>query len=81
MMCQELVERITEYFEMAMPAADRISFEAHVAECPFCAEILEQFRGVVALTAHLRAEHVETVAPHHRDELLTVFRAWSAQGR
>ena len=81
MVCQELVERVTEYFETAMPADDRIRFAAHIAECPFCEEILEQFRAVVALTGHLRVDDVEAVAPQHRAELLDAFRAWSAAER
>ena len=78
MVCQELVERITEYFETALPADDRVRFEAHIAECPFCEEILEQFRVVLAMTGRLRPDDVESVAPHHRAELLVAFRAWSA---
>ena len=81
MLCQELVERITEYFDTALPDADRVRFEAHIAECPFCEEILEQFRVVVALTGRLRTDDVEAVAPQHRAELLEAFRAWSAIGR
>ncbi len=78
MVCQELVERITDYFETAMPADDRTRFEAHIAECPFCEEILEQFRVVVALTGQLRTDDVESVSPQHRAELVAAFRAWSA---
>ena len=81
MVCQELVERVTEYFEAALPSTDRERFEAHIAECPFCEEILEQFRAVVALTGHLRVDDVAAVAPQHRAELLEAFRAWSAAGR
>ena len=81
MVCQELVERVTEYFETAMPTTDRERFEAHIAECPFCEEILEQFRAVVALTGRLRTDDVQAVAPQHRAELLEAFRAWSAAGR
>lgn len=81
MACQELVERVTEYFETVMPADDRARFEAHIAECPFCEEILEQFRVVVALSGHLRTDNVESVSPQHLAELLAAFRAWSAAGR
>ena len=81
MVCQELVERVTDYFEAALPTDDRARFEAHIAECPFCDEILEQFRVVLALTGRLRTDDVESIAPQHRDELLVAFRAWSAEHR
>ena len=79
MVCLELVERVTEYFETVMPADDRVRFESHIAECPFCEEILEQFRALIALTGHLRTDDVVSVAPEHRDELLAAFREWSAE--
>ncbi len=81
MLCQELVERVTEYFETALPADDCVRFEAHITECPFCEEILEQFRVIIALTGQLRPDDVESVAPEHRAELLDAFRAWSAAER
>ena len=81
MVCQELVERVTEYFETAMATDDRARFEVHIAECPFCEEILEQFRAVVALSGQLRTDDVESVSPQHRAELLSSFRAWSAARR
>ena len=78
MVCQELVECVTEYFETALPADDRVRFEAHISECPFCEEILEQFRVVLTMTGRLRTDDVESIAPEHRAELLIAFRAWSA---
>ncbi len=44
MMCQELVEVITDYLEGTLSPADRARFEAHLAVCPHCSRYLEQFR-------------------------------------
>ena len=71
--CQELVELVTDYFDGALPPAQRARFDAHVAECDACATYLEQMRTTLVLT---RAS-----APlHERPEvsgLLEAFRAWN----
>lgn len=78
MACRELVERVTDYLDAALSDADRMRFEAHVAECPGCLEILEQFRVVVAATSALRTEDAYGLDPVARDRLLDRFRTWSA---
>ena len=74
--CRELVERVTEYLDAALPPTDRARFEDHIGECPGCEEILEQFRTVVALTGHLEPADAAAVDPETRDTLLDAFRAW-----
>lgn len=78
--CDELVERVTEFLDTAMPAADRRRFEHHIAACPGCDEILEQFRAVVALTGALRPQDAATVEPARRESLLAAFRSWQDEG-
>jgi len=79
--CIELVERVTEYLEAALPPHDRLRFETHVGECPGCAEILEQFRVVILTTGALRPEDAAAVAPGLREQLLGLFRDWRVTRR
>jgi anti-sigma factor RsiW len=76
MTCQELVELVTDYFEGALPDAERARFDAHVAECPGCELYLVQMRtmlDVVGTTPAL-ASQPEVSA------LLDTFRDWKRGG-
>ncbi len=75
--CQELVELVTDYVEGALPPAARARFEAHLRQCPGCANYLAQMRQTIQLTGTLRAEALD---PKGRDELLGLFRHWRAAG-
>ena len=46
--CRQAVDLMTEYLEGALSGRDRERFEAHLAECPYCVEYLEQIRAVIA---------------------------------
>jgi anti-sigma factor RsiW len=73
MMCQEVVEVITDYLEGTLPAADRSRFEAHLELCVHCRRYLEQFRLTIQSTGTLRADDLsEELA----DQLLDAFRGW-----
>jgi anti-sigma factor RsiW len=48
MVCNELVDVITDYLEGRLPAEDVARFEAHLPECPFCTSYIEQMRATVA---------------------------------
>jgi anti-sigma factor RsiW len=75
MSCRELVEVITDYIEDTMPSVDRRRFEAHIEECAYCANYLDQMRETIATTGELREESLD---PGARDRLLQVFRGWAA---
>ena len=81
MVCQELVERVTEYLDAALTVDDHTRFESHLAECPFCEEILEQFRVVIDMTGHLGVDDVAAVDPERQEQLLSVFRSWRSDRR
>jgi anti-sigma factor RsiW len=73
MTCKELVELVTDYLEDGLPADDRMRFDAHLAECPWCVEYVAQIeRTVVAVGASWR--DVESDAG--TAELLGLFRDW-----
>ena len=71
--CAELVEIITDYLEGTMPEAERRRFEAHLDECPYCVNYLEQMRQTISALGELREE---SIAPDAREALLETFRGW-----
>lgn len=75
MLCREAVEAVTAYLEGAMPARDRARFEAHLAACPHCSSYVEQIRVTIALTGSIEPDDL---SPEAQDDLVAVFRAWSA---
>jgi anti-sigma factor RsiW len=73
--CTVFVELVTDYLEGAVTPDERAAVDHHLALCPHCVEILEQWRAVVALAGRLSEAHVEAVAPEVRAALLDAFRA------
>jgi anti-sigma factor RsiW len=71
--CQELVETVTAYLEGLLPAADRASFEAHLAVCAGCRTYLDQMRRTIAAVGALTEDALPTT---ERDRLLDLFRNW-----
>lgn len=71
--CQEFVELVTDYLEGALPATERSRFDAHLADCDYCVDYLEQIRQTIRTLGHLREEDI---APAARDRLLAAFRDW-----
>ena len=76
MACNELVEVVTEYLDGTLEEADRLRFEAHLEECPYCADYLEQFRETIMATGELT---LSSLTPARRVELLEAFRGWHVQ--
>jgi anti-sigma factor RsiW len=73
MSCRELVAVITDYIEGAMAADDRLRFEAHLEQCPYCVNYVEQIRATVDALGQLSEE---SIAPGARAGLLEAFRGW-----
>jgi anti-sigma factor RsiW len=73
MVCNELVEVITDYLEDALPVEERRRFEAHLGECPFCTSYVEQMRATVARLGVLSDA---TLAADARSGVLDAFRDW-----
>jgi anti-sigma factor RsiW len=76
LVCQEMVELITDYLEGALPRAQRRRFEAHLAACEHCSEYLEQMRVTIRLTGSLRDEDM---SPAIREEFTDLYRRWRAE--
>ena len=51
--------------------------DAHLAVCPGCASVLEQFRAIIAMTGRLAEHDVDALTDAQRDPLVAVFRAWA----
>lgn len=73
MACNELTEVITAYLDGTLAHADRRRFEAHLAECPFCTEYLEQMRATVT---KLGAPDDTMLSAPAREQILAAFRGW-----
>jgi anti-sigma factor RsiW len=73
LVCQEMVELITDYLEGALPRRERRRFEAHLAVCEHCSEYLEQMRATIRLTGELRAEDL---TPRMSAEFAALYRRW-----
>ena len=73
MACEELVELVTDYLEGRLSVVDHARFEAHIAECEYCATYLEQMRQTIRTLGRLPAESLSDEA---RDALLSTFRSW-----
>jgi anti-sigma factor RsiW len=77
LVCQEMVELITDYLEGALTRSQRKRFEAHLAGCEHCTEYLRQMRVTIRLTGRLRAEDL---TPAMREEFTELYRSWRAEG-
>jgi anti-sigma factor RsiW len=73
MACNELVEVVTDYLEGTLTEKDRMRFEAHLTECPYCAQYVEQFRETISATGELTPD---SIPAERRAELLEAFRGW-----
>ena len=71
--CREFVERVTDALEVALPAAHRAEFEAHVEICPGCQAYMDQMRDTLVTLGQLVDEHVSDDA---RARILAGFRDW-----
>ena len=77
LICQELVEVITDYLEDRMPAERRLLFEEHVAFCSWCRTYLDQMQETIRATGSLKQDDL---SPEARDALLDAFRSWNPEG-
>jgi len=71
LICQEVVEVITDYLESAMDARLRASFEAHLSGCPHCTHYVEQMRAMIRVSGTIEAE---SLSPEFQAGLLAAFR-------
>lgn len=73
LVCQQVVELVTDYLEGSLSRAERRRFEAHLAGCEHCTEYLAQMRLTIRLTGGLRSEDL---SPQMREEFTALYRRW-----
>jgi anti-sigma factor RsiW len=73
LICQEIVEVITDYLEGAMDAELVTAFEAHLARCPHCTHYLEQMQAIIRVAGTIEAD---ALSPELQDGLVAAFRDW-----
>jgi anti-sigma factor RsiW len=77
LVCQQVVELVTDYLEDALSPADRKRFDKHLAGCPHCTEYLAQMRETIRLAGRVTPDDLTAEA---RTELTDVFRRWRDEG-
>jgi anti-sigma factor RsiW len=75
--CNELVERVTDYLDEALPASERSRIDRHIATCDGCTRYIEQIRQTIAAAGKLTPDDVPGPVV---DRLLDVFRASRSGG-
>lgn len=53
LICRELVDRVTDYFEGALSTGERRRFERHLARCSGCRVYVQQMRQTVRILGYL----------------------------
>jgi anti-sigma factor RsiW len=76
LVCQQVVELITDYLEGALSRSQRRRFDAHLAGCEHCTEYLAQMRATIRLTGRLRSEDL---TPEMREDFTELYRRWRAE--
>jgi anti-sigma factor RsiW len=77
LVCQEVVELVTDYLEGALSPADHRRFESHLAGCPHCTEYLAQIRETITLVGRVTPEDL---TPQMSTDLTDLYRRWRAEG-
>jgi anti-sigma factor RsiW len=76
LVCQQIVELVTNYLEGALPAPERRGFETHIAACEHCTEYLEQMRMTILLSGRLRTSDL---TPAMRQEFSALYSSWRSE--
>jgi anti-sigma factor RsiW len=76
LVCQQVVELVTDYLEGALSRSQRRRFEAHLAGCEHCTEYLAQMRATIRLTGRLQPEDL---SPEMQEEFAAIYRRWRAE--
>jgi anti-sigma factor RsiW len=73
LVCQRVVELVTDYLEDRLSRAERRRFDAHLAGCPHCTEYLAQLRATIVLAGQITPADL---TPPMRAEMITLYRRW-----
>ena len=73
LVCQQVVELVSDYLEGALARKDRRRFESHIRNCPNCTTYLDQMRATIRATGMVAPDDL---SPEAQNELIEVFRNW-----
>lgn len=73
LVCEQIVEMVTDYLEGTLSRSQRRRFEAHLVDCPHCTEYLAQIHATIRLTGKLGAEDL---TPEMREDFGELYRRW-----
>ena len=76
LVCQQVVELVTDYLEGALSSSARRRFEVHLVGCPHCTEYLAQMRETIRVTGRLTPEDL---TPQMREDLVDLYRRWRSE--
>jgi hypothetical protein len=71
--CRELVDRVTDYLDGALPPAQHAQLEQHLVLCLGCRHHLSQIHGTLRVLHALPVEDMRTEA---LGVLVETFRTW-----
>ena len=74
--CRRAAGRVTDYLEGALSCSQRARFEAHLRQCPHCAQYLQQFRAAIQAAGPVQPDDLQ---PGAKAELMHLYRR--SQGR
>jgi anti-sigma factor RsiW len=77
LVCQQVVELVSDYLEGNLSRSDRRRFDAHIRHCPNCTNYLEQMRATIRATGAL---HPDDLSPEVQREFTDLFRRWRDEG-
>ena len=70
MNCREFTEFLHEYLFGNLPAQERLEFEKHLADCPWCVAYLDSYRKTLQLEKAAFAADDQAPAPADAPEEL-----------
>ena len=73
LVCQQVVELVTDYLEGNLSSREKRRFEHHLAKCDGCEAYVEQMRTTIAVVGRVTPDDLDEQAV---DRLLDVFEAF-----
>ena len=75
LVCRDAVALMTAYLDGELRDRDRERLEAHLADCPHCAEYLAQLRVTIDALGHV---DVDDLSDEAVTDLVELYRRWRA---
>ncbi len=70
--CDDVMQRVTEYLDQALPPGAATAFERHLAECASCTRYLQEIRQTIHRLGTLPREPMPTTM---KDRLLQALHS------